>query len=166
MRHGILRGQETSRIVADLNRFIYEHFSETELFLSFFAARIDLTLRTIAWSGAGHPPPLRVRATDRQVTSLESQNVLIGVVEDNLEAVASHTLQLSVGDRLVFYTDGVSETRDGAGRYLGTAGLSEIAAASSSVGLFDMADHVLVHVEDYREGAAEDDETLIVAEIR
>ena len=60
VRYGIRHLGSPSDIVRNLNAFICENFAETGLFLTFFAARIDLNKREITWSGAGHPSPTRV----------------------------------------------------------------------------------------------------------
>jgi len=104
---------------------------------------------------------------DRTVQPLESQNPLIGICYEGLDR-QSHdgSLALESGDRLVFYTDGVTETADRTGRLLGTAGLAQIAAEAMSVGLFQMADRILDRVTHHQQGPPIDDKTLIVAEIK
>lgn len=139
VRHSLLYDRAPHDIVQGLNAFVCEHFSQTELYLSFVAARIDLAQRRIAWSGAGHPSPLLVRR-DGEVRYLESESPLIGVYREGFGDQPNQSLPLEPGDRLVFYTDGLTDTAHGDGRMLGTAGLAEIAAEAMSADLFDMAD--------------------------
>lgn len=166
VRSGIVYGRPPRDIVRSLNRFICEHFSEANLYLSFLAAEIDLSRRRITFSGAGHPSPLLIRSNGATVETLASQNPLIGVVKEILTDEPEHTVELEPGDRLVFYTDGLTETVDAAGHQLGTAGLAQIVSGGMTVELFEMADYVLDRVARYSHGPPNDDKTLIVSEIK
>jgi len=165
VRYGIVYGREPFEIVRSLNRFIFGHFGETYLYLTFIAAQIDLVRRRVTWSGAGHPSPLLVRRDGSAVQLLESQNLMVGIVDDCLATEPQHRLDLEPGDRLLFYTDGLTETTNAEGRLLGTGGLSRIAVEAMSLDLFDTADHILDRVARYQHGPTTDDMTLIVTEI-
>ena len=149
-----------------LNRFIFDHFEETNLYLTFLVAQIDLVRHRVTWSGAGHPSPQLIRHDGRSVEPLESQNLVIGVMEDCLAKEPQHSLEIEPGDRLLFYTDGVTETADAEGLLLGTSGLTRIATEAMSLDLFDTADHILGEVARFQHGPTTDDMTLIVAEIK
>ena len=165
VRYGILYGRSPRDIVRTLNTFIYDHFSETNLYLSFVVAEIDLRRRRITWCGAGHPSPLLIRRNGLTIQPLHSQNILIGVLEDVLSDRTDDTLELEPGDRLLFYTDGLTETANAEGRQLGTAGLAEIAVEAMGLDLFEMADGILDSVARHQRGPSVDDKTLVVAEI-
>lgn len=166
VRHLILERLSPSEIVGRLNAFVIEHFSKTQLFLSFIVARLDLDQRTLTYSGAGHPCPLLIRRATRMVEPLFSQNPLIGLFANGLDQEPEHSLELDEGDRLLLYTDGIIETADAAGRQVGTSGLARIGAGAMNLALFAMADHVLDQIERHRYGPSNDDKTLIVAEIK
>jgi phosphoserine phosphatase RsbU/P len=166
VRYSILYGREPRDVIRSLNAVVCDHFADTNLYLTFFVARVDLLDQTITWSGAGHPSPLLVRRGGASVETLDSQNPMIGITRNVLADVPEHTLPLRSGDRLFFYTDGLSETSDAAGRGLGTNGLAEIAVGAAQLDLFHTADEVLRRVSDHQFGPATDDKTLIVAEMR
>jgi len=153
-------------IVRSLNKFIFDYFHEAHLFLSFIAARIDLDNRTLTFSGAGHPPVLLLRPNGGRADYLRSQNMVIGVREDCLNGEPEHTRTLAAGDRLLFYTDGVTETTNRQGRRLGQRRLSQIALDTFSADSFDMADRILDDVSSFRHGRPSDDMTLIVVEVK
>ena len=166
VRHNIVHGCTPRDIVESLNRFICDHLAETELHLTFMAARIDSRSNQITWCGAGHPCPLLIRCGRRTVEQLNSQNSMIGIMEDCLSEEPEHTLPLHPDDRLLFYTDSLTETADADGRCLGTKGLSEIGIKAQSVSVFEAADYILEHVADCQHGPATDDKILIVVEIK
>ncbi|KKM25421.1 hypothetical protein LCGC14_1595140 [marine sediment metagenome] len=166
VRHLIFERLAPSEIVQSLNAFILEYFGDTQLFLSFIAARIELKARTLTYSGAGHPSPLLIHRASGRVQTLASQNMLIGVFENVLAEEPEHSVQLEQGDRLLFYTDGLIETADASGRHLGVDGLARIGSDAMKLDLFDMADHILGQIDSYRQEPVTDDKTLIVVEMR
>ena len=74
----------------------------------------DGTTRTLHYANAGHPTPI-IRSRDGSVRNHENPDsgFPLGIVEDATYATA--TLQLSRGDALVLYTDGISEAMNAAG---------------------------------------------------
>lgn len=166
VRHAILFSRPPHQIVHNLNKFICDHFGETGLYLTFVASRIDLEQRQITYSGAGHPCPLLIRRRGRTVEQLASQNSMIGVLPNILEDEPEHTFLMEPGDRLLYYTDGLTETADRDGCQLGVDGLATVAAEAMSVDLFEMCDFILDRVTRRRHGPPTDDVTLIAAEIK
>lgn len=154
------------QIVESLNAFIFEHFRDTQLQLSFFVARLDQEPHTLTYSGAGHPGPLLIRHGSGSIEILESQNLLIGIGEQCLSDQPEGTVTVKRGDRLLFFTDGLTETRDAGGELLGTEGLARIAAITCSGSLFEIADCILQRIAAFRSGPLEDDMTLIIAELK
>ncbi|TVS14837.1 MAG: serine/threonine-protein phosphatase [Planctomycetaceae bacterium] len=165
VRYGILYRMEPADLVQSLQRFMIEHFQGAELFLTFFAARIDFDRREIAWSGAGHPGPLLLSpAADPQ--SLPSQNMPLGLDLPDPSAVRQDRTPVQPGDRLFFFTDGLYEVIDARGRQLGLDGFGKLAQSTMGCDLFEVADRVFQEIQQYQYGPDADDQTLVVAEIR
>jgi sigma-B regulation protein RsbU (phosphoserine phosphatase) len=132
-------------------------------------ALIDPAARTLTYAAAGHPSPLLVR-TAGGVDSLDERGMVLGFLPDARYATAT-VRDLAPGDRLVFYTDGITEASRDDGEFFGdrqfrdvlTIGLSEpadrflttlIDRARQWTGA-DFADDVTVVVVDWiREAAA------------
>jgi len=96
---------------------------------------IDASGRELRIVSAGHPPPLLLRADGSARALAEGRGVALGVPHGSYEP--AH-LPLTVGDRLVLYTDGLVELPgelidDGIARLLaavaGTAGLEDAQTA-------------------------------------
>jgi sigma-B regulation protein RsbU (phosphoserine phosphatase) len=153
-------------IVGSLNQFIFEHLSEAHLFLSFMAAKFDLDHRTVTFSGAGHPAALHLRPGTGMMHPLHSQNIVIGAKQECLASEAEQRRDLTVGDRLLFYTDGLTDTSGARGRQLGQSRFAQIAVDALSVDAFDVADRILEDIERFRLGPPADDMTLIVVELK
>ena len=166
VRHFILYRLAPRQIVESLNTFIFQNFAETNLYLSFIVARIDLNHRRLTFSGAGHPPPLLIRRNGGTVEQLKSQNPLIGVFENGLKDHPEDTFALNKGDRILFYTDGITETFGPDGDHIGIEGLSQIAQKAMSVDLFEVADYILDTIGRNPTDPHNDDKTIIVAEVK
>jgi sigma-B regulation protein RsbU (phosphoserine phosphatase) len=93
---------------------------------------LDPACRRLAWTSAGHDPPLHHRPADGATTTLEATGPPLGVLPD--AAYPCATTALAPGDLLVLTTDGVWEVRDAAGECWGrdrlAAALVDLAAES------------------------------------
>ncbi len=166
VRHGALLGKSPVEILDGLNRFVCEHFGEAGLFLTFLAARIDFAAGEITWSGAGHPSAILVRADWTTVERLASQNLIIGVRPQGLATEPEHRMRVEAGDRILFYTDGMTEIFDSTGSELGEDGLATLAANAMSDDLFGMTDRILEQIITFQHGPTVDDRTLIACGIK
>jgi phosphoserine phosphatase RsbU/P len=166
VRQRTLLGQSPVEVLDGLNRFVCEHFAEAGLFLTFLAARIDLAGGEITWSGAGHPSALLLRADGTTVRRLASQNLIIGVRPQCLAAEPEHRIRLEAGDRILFFTDGMTEIFDSTGSELGEGGLATLALNAMSDDLFGMTDRIFEQVMTFQHGPTVDDRTLIACGIK
>ena len=100
-------GMSPRDILSGLHNFIFRHFSDAELFFTFFCSRIDLVTRRMTWAGGGHPAAVVLHGNG--VTEhLPSQNALLGVFDGCVSAEGQDEMQLFPGDTLVMYTDGLA----------------------------------------------------------
>lgn len=166
VRHAVLSGQSPAEVLDALNTFVCADFADAGLFLTFFALRIDLAARRITWSGAGHPSPILLRGDDSTALPLVSQNLMIGVRGECLAAEPEHRLPIAAGDRILLYTDGVTEIFDGTGSELGQDGLVRLLRNAGSDDVFGMTDRLLEQIGRFQPGPATDDRTLILAGIK
>ncbi|MGW7456734.1 PP2C family protein-serine/threonine phosphatase [Streptomyces sp. NPDC054797] len=80
-------------------------------------ADLDLNTGLLSWITCGHPPPILIRA-GRWITTLERRPSHPLGTELGLPALI-HREHLEPGDRLLLYTDGITEARDRTGREFG-----------------------------------------------
>ncbi len=78
---------------------------------------VDPASRTLTYGAAGHPSPLLVRATGH-VESLDERGTVLGFLPDARYTSAT-VRDLAAGDRIVFYTDGITEASRGDGEFFG-----------------------------------------------
>lgn len=166
VRRLVMDGHQPMRVLQKLNAFVCEHFADTELYLSFLVARFDFARQMVVYSGAGHPGPILIRQGGELIEVLMSQNHLLGISENCLGTAPEQIATLHPGDRLVFYTDGLTETADAHGKLLGEAGLAAIAASVCAGSVFEVAGCILDRLACFRSGPVRDDMTLIIAEVK
>ncbi len=167
VRHFILNGLQPQEIVAALNAFIFAHipdFHDTGWRMRFMAASYNLESKALSYSCAGASSPLLLR--DSACDVLASQNPPIGVRRNILAATPEHTRTLAAGDRLLFYTQGLTSTTNEKAQPLGTDGLARLAVDARNTGVFDLGDRIFDQLAQYRYGDPHDDMTLIVAEAK
>jgi sigma-B regulation protein RsbU (phosphoserine phosphatase) len=128
-------------------------------FATFCYARIDAGARRIVYSNAGHNPPILVHASG-QVERLTEGGMVLGVFPDN--AYEQAALSLASGDRLLFFTDGISEARNPDGDEYGEERIGAVAASVREQGVEAIKDAVLADVNSFSHNQFEDDATLIV----
>jgi len=110
---------------------------------------------------AGHLPPLVVSGTT--IRTLNTSGLPLGMFCS--EEFPVEQFRLSRGDQLILFTDGIPETRDPAGRELGTQALIELAAQSPGLSLDDRLRSFVDRAASCRGRAPlEDDISMLVVE--
>ena len=89
----------------------------------------DHRTRELAWAGGGHPPSFLVRAGGG-IERLDSTTFMVGAMED-YDAPTMRT-QLSAGDRLYLFSDGVFEIHLAGGGIWGLDSLEQCLRAKSA----------------------------------
>jgi hypothetical protein len=102
-------GKEPGELLRVLNVFIKEDFDGSDMYLSAFCGLIDMKKMHLLYSNYGHPPQYLYREKDKEIKALPAQTSLLGVPLDN-DQVYQDEVDLDAGDRMLLYTDGVTET--------------------------------------------------------
>lgn len=97
--------RSTAEILRNINALVYRS-TATEQFATFFLARVEENRLRLTYSNAGHNFPLVFRRGGGR-EALERGGTVVGILEtaDFEEA----EIALQPGDRVVLYTDGISE---------------------------------------------------------
>jgi sigma-B regulation protein RsbU (phosphoserine phosphatase) len=141
---------------------IGQQFSQAT-FATAVLAELNMDTGTLRYINAGHPAPLLLRA-GRVVRELPAGRRLPLGLDDASVQVGEETME--PGDRLLLYTDGVTEARDAAGDMFGVQRLIDHTERHAAAGL-PAAETLrrLAHaVATHHHGPAADDATLLLAE--
>jgi len=129
------------------------------------AARLDETGGKLNFAAAGHPPALLISASG-EVRQLESRSTVLGALDNAVPLEASEKFELSAGDRLVLYSDGLTEVWNREGEMLGVEGLEKIVRRAAALPLPGMRQAIIEGVNSYSAGPVQDDVTLVLVEVR
>ena len=151
-------------IFAELNRFLIEDI-DAGMFITMAAASIDTHLHRMVFAGAGHPPAMLV-CRGQSPLLLESRSAILGVLPDAVDTTPSLELQLEPGDRIVLYTDGITEVFNSRGEMLGIEGIREIVHQTSTLSAQEMKQGILDGVAAWRSGPPSDDVSLVLVHVR
>lgn len=150
---------DPSRVLAEVNRTLCGSLEGTYVTAAY--AWLDLASSRLAYSAAGHPP-LLLRGADG-VERLGENGLMMGMQSD--AAYPSTSRQLTRGDRIVLYTDGVIEAFNPKGELFELDRLIALLEASHDEPE-RFADAVLGRVAAWRCGRGPtDDLTLMVLEV-
>ena len=149
----------------ELNRFLIEEIAGSGMFVTLAAARIDAQRRSMVFAGAGHPPAMLARQGQGPLL-LESRSMILGALPDAVDATTSLEVQLQSDDRIVLYTDGITEVFNSRGEMLGIEGVQEIVRQTSSLPPHEMKQGILDGVAAWREGSPTDDVSLMLVHVR
>jgi phosphoserine phosphatase RsbU/P len=141
-----------------VNRVLCGHIAEGR-FISFFYCLLDAAEGTLTYSNAGHYPPILVRA-DGTVERLHEGGTVLGVFDDVV--YAQERVGAGPGDRLVCYTDGLSEARNAQDEEYGDARLVAAAVEHRACSAPALHARMLEDVSRFAAGRFHDDSTLIV----
>ncbi len=145
-----------------LNSFFFEFFGETHLFVSFFCLFMDLNTHSLTYAGFGHPPVLLYSKVQDTVQLLESRNTFIGISEELVKECSMFTVPYEPGDRLILYTDGITEAEDAQGKQLDIARLQGLVHEHSRLPVKEHIDAVIEGVDRFRGGVVPNDDQLVL----
>lgn len=146
-------------MLARVNRFLLER-TGGEQYATVIYGLIEASgrLRVV---NAGHPPWLLLRGT--AVERHPARSVPLGLLEE--ARYEAEEIQLEAGDRLLFYTDGLTEARNAAGELFGLKRLERLVCRHHVAGARELHEAVLRELEEFTGGAEQaDDIALLVLE--
>lgn len=149
----VMREAKPSYVLAQLNETLLAHDGDSLT----SAAYLEIDGRDMCVSIGGHPLPLLI-TVDGRVEEVGETGTILGFTTD--PDLSDHSFRLEDGQLLLFYTDGVTETRTGTGR-LGVDGLRMLARECAGASPAELVDHVLECGVDRRDHSSEDDVALV-----
>jgi phosphoserine phosphatase RsbU/P len=134
-----------------------------ERFATGILGELELVSGRLRYLNAGHPAPLLMR-DGRVVKQLDHGRRILFGLGDGQASVAEESLQ--PGDRVVFYTDGITEARGREGEFFGLNRLIDHLqrAAASGHSAPETLRRISHDVLDHQDGVLQDDATLLIAE--
>ena len=147
-------------LAARVNRLLCTNTGH-EKFITFFYGVVD-EHKVLTYTNAGHSEPILVRAGG-ETERLDCGGAVLGVFPDWNYTQAR--VQLAAGDRLVLYTDGITEAENRAGEQFGDRRLLELVACSRHLDAELLRGRITSAVADFAGRRLRDDATVVVMSV-
>ena len=141
-----------------VNRIICDNISR-DRFITAFYGLLDSTCNRLVFTNAGHNSPILARR-DGSCMRLGEGGVPLGLFPD--WKYERGEVQLAAGDRLVLFTDGVTEVSGADGEEFGEERLAKVLLENHHLSASDLQARILAEVAKFSGGRFEDDATLVV----
>jgi serine phosphatase RsbU (regulator of sigma subunit) len=149
-------------LMAALNQEM-NNFLTTGHYVTAFAAFIDFESLEMRYCSAGHPNQLLIRA-DGSAEELATMGFLLGMIEGM--DYEERSTQLSSGDTVALFTDGVFEAANSAGESFGRDGIIRSIVRRLGAGPLDLSNGLISDLLDWTSGTeANDDVTVLMAQV-
>jgi serine phosphatase RsbU (regulator of sigma subunit) len=160
------RTSHPCELVTALNEFLCSHRMPRSILATFFAAYLDFESMTLEFSAAAHPPALHLHAASHVIDRLESDASFLGIHHPFTEACPVNRRTFDSGDRIVIYTDGLSEAKALGGTDHGTQRLERFLYDYTAYPASSLADAVFSELNRAGAQGKHDDALLMVIAIK
>ena len=156
---------DPARILSLANRELCRQI-QTQEFLTAFLLKIDNN-NTITYANGGHMRPLFCRYENSTIEELDTDGILLGLVENPHMRFESKTMRAEKHDKLILYTDGITEQVNSKNQGFGHKRFKDIIAHQ----VFANSDYLFLKLRSELSSFAgtrqfNDDMTAIVIEFR
>ena len=146
-----------AEVCAKVNRLVCRHMVSGR-FVTACYLRLDCRRHVLTCANAGHNPPLVVRASG-EVVRLTASGTVLGVFPDIVDQ--ERTCELLPGDRLVLYTDGITEATSPDGEEYGEHGLAAAIDRLGGLRAPELTSALFDDVLTFARGTLNDDATIV-----
>jgi serine phosphatase RsbU (regulator of sigma subunit) len=162
LRNARRSGLDLVDTVRSMDKWLTSQFGP-DMFVTATVAELDIVTGHYRWVNAGHPPALLLRAGQIVKILEEGINPPLGLLDDVPIAVEE---RLEPGDRLLIYTDGVTEARDGTNSVFGVDRLVDFVtrAAAAALPAPETLRRLNRAILEHQEGNLQDDATTLLVE--
>jgi len=161
---------DPGEILRAVNRHLYD-VCRRKTFVTMFLGTLDPLRRTLSYARAGHNPTIVHRnggASERKTWMLKSPGMGMGLNQGGVfdRSLKVETIQLERGDKLFFYSDGITEAMNEKRDEYGEDRLMAMAERTDGMNAEQSRDAVMADVSEFL-GAIhpQDDQTLVVLHI-
>ena len=161
-RHGRRRGLPLTVVAEQVDDALVEHFGG-DCFVTGHLCELDVGTGLFQWVNAGHPAPLLIRGL-KVVAEMTVDSCLPLGLGVRIAEVGEQHLQPS--DRILFYSDGVTEARPTGGEQFGVDRLIDATEEfmGNSLPVAEVLRRLVRRLREHREGELADDATLVFLE--
>jgi serine phosphatase RsbU (regulator of sigma subunit)/predicted enzyme related to lactoylglutathione lyase len=157
-----IAADEPQHFLRSVNQLFYENTADGD-YATFFFAEYNVETRRLRYANCGHLAALLVRR-DGALERLGSTGTVLGLFED-WDCMLKEQ-QLCLGDVLLLYTDGMTESFNDSGEEFGEPRLIEALQRHRGASAQTLIASLLDEIRQFNPREQQDDITLIVAKVR
>ena len=162
--HQLERKVGPDTLLRHVHDFVHDRIATDGFYFTMAAMRFSRCGHRATFAAAGHPPAMLVSSGG--VRLLESQNGILGCLAETAPTESVDEIELTSGDRLILYTDGLVEVFNHEEEMLGVEGFSQLVLDSAKRKLPEMRQAILDGVAAWSHGPLVDDVSLVIVEVR
>jgi sigma-B regulation protein RsbU (phosphoserine phosphatase) len=159
---------EIDQMITDLNAFLCDQVLKTEnMFISLAYAFFNLRMMTCTYVNAGHLAPIHFHKKTGEITNWKTGGTVLGQFPNF--AYKSESVTLELGDRIFFYTDGITECEDSEGQMYMRERLNKFVVTNAAREPEEFIELLTQAVEDFKGDSNKpqsDDITTLLVEIK
>ncbi|WP_442756683.1 PAS domain S-box protein [Methylocystis sp. JAN1] len=148
-------------VLRELNDLLYGDLTQAELFITMFYCRYEPANRLLRYANGGHNPALLLRSHESRCRHLDGDGLVLGV--KSAAEFEDCSLVLQTGDKLLLYTDGVTESQSPAGEFYGVERLCSAFEANGHLSPQPLVHGILEDMRRFRERIPASDDIAMVA---
>ncbi|MFH0731503.1 MAG: PP2C family protein-serine/threonine phosphatase [Candidatus Omnitrophota bacterium] len=158
-------GKEPGTLLKELNDFISADFEGTNMYLSAFCGLLDFRMKKLIYSNHGHPPQYIYKITESDIRQLSAQTSFLGI-DSKEDVIYQNEVDFSRGDRVLLFTDGVTETKDKDKQEYGPRRLEDFIRKNRRLPVEIFNQNLLDELNAFRYGAYADDVFILALQIK
>lgn len=153
-------GADPSEILHRSNVELYGE-NDSMMFVTVFCGILDLRTGLLKYSNAGHEPPIICKRDCPPEVLPVPDGFLLGIEKEI--RYQTKEIELQTGDRLIIYTDGVTEAVNVSGEFYSHANLMDTVRSCSSLSTDEISVEIMESVKRFSSGIPQaDDITVLV----
>jgi serine phosphatase RsbU (regulator of sigma subunit) len=157
------RSDSPRTVLTNVHRLL-QQLGRTSMFVTMFYGILDQTSRQLTYARAGHDRPLLQR--EGRTRLLAGGGTVLGFPDLEHLHLSEELVHLRPGDRLVLYSDGLTDTIAPSGLHFGLDRLVTLLESHLDLPPHELCAATFAHLDDYQSTAEQfDDMTMLVVDI-
>ena len=146
-----------AEVSSKVNTLLFENIA-TGKFVTFLYGILDGATQTFEFSNAGHLYPIVISGGSARM--IEQGGAVLGVFP--AWKYENSTVMLRAGDRLLLFTDGITEATDADGKEFEETRIASFAVQNAGLSAIELNNRLLAEVTEFCGARFQDDATLLV----